>query len=123
MKAAITTTNHYVTTPEQLEKTIPAGSIVIIREQGRPESDSLVAHELCGGFHAWNRDLKPIEKEVQEFLWLDPCPSCGCARSYVEVDQVPTFEIRQGSKVHCAACQQKGIVEVYDLESLVCDWL
>lgn len=122
MKAAITTTNHYVTTPEESEKTIPAGAIVIIREQGKPESDSLVSHECGGGFHAWNRNLKPISGEVQEVNWFEPCPKCQCKTAYVEVEKNPASEFRQGGNVHCAACPQKGEVEVYDAESCGCDW-
>ncbi|MGY6352762.1 hypothetical protein ACXITX_22570 [Vibrio parahaemolyticus] len=122
MKAAITLCNHYLTTSECLEKTIPSGSLVIIREEGEPESDSLVAHHSCGGFHAWNRDLKLIAGEVQECTWFEPCPDCGCTFSYVEVDKEPSLFFINGATVHCAECAKKGEIEVYDAESVGCDW-
>lgn len=122
MKAAITTTNHYVTTPEEWEKTIPAGTIVIIREQGKPESDSLVSHEFCGGFHAWNRNLKPIEGEVIKIDWLNRCPKCDAKVAYVETESTDSSYLFEGDKVHCAQCDKKGAIEVIDCECVECVW-
>lgn len=122
MKAAITTTNHYVTTQEGWEKTIPEGAIVIIREKLKPASYYQVSHEFCFLFRTWIQDLKPIDGEVQEVNWFEPCPKCQCKIAYVEVEKNPASELRQGATVHCAACTQKGEVEVYDAESCGCDW-
>lgn len=72
--------NVYVTTVTDPNHTIPAGSIVDVVELGRPESDSLVSHPDCGGFHVWNRDLADVigedeiytlNKEEQELFSSD----------------------------------------------------
>ncbi|AUR98941.1 hypothetical protein NVP1257O_26 [Vibrio phage 1.257.O._10N.286.46.A4] len=52
--------NAYVTTKEDPNHTIPRGSIVDVVELGKPDSDSLVSHPDCKGFHVWNRDLESI---------------------------------------------------------------
>lgn len=117
MKAAITTTNHYVTTPEEWEKTIPAGAIVIIREQGKPESDSLVSHAFCSGFHAWNKDLKMLDGEVLKIDWLRDCPKCGCGTAYVESQY-----LNEGDDVHCAECETKGVIEWLEPGVVDCFW-
>lgn len=72
--------NVYVTTVTDPNHTIPAGSIVDVVKLGRPESDSLVSHPDCGGFHVWNRDLADVigkdeiytlNKEEQELFSSD----------------------------------------------------
>ncbi|CAH9011872.1 conserved hypothetical protein [Vibrio phage 121E34-1] len=52
--------NAYVATKEDSNHTIPRGSIVDVVELGKPDSDSLVSHPDCKGFHVWNRDLESI---------------------------------------------------------------
>ncbi|CAH9015752.1 conserved hypothetical protein [Vibrio phage 237E40-1] len=52
--------NAYVATKEDPNHTIPRGSIVDVVELGKPDSDSLVSHPDCKGFHVWNRDLESI---------------------------------------------------------------
>ncbi len=47
----------YVATKESWCHTIPAGEVVEVIEKGKPDSDSLVSHPDCKGFHFWNRDL------------------------------------------------------------------
>lgn len=47
----------YVTTEKDSNHEIPRGSIVNVIELGKPESDSLVSHPDCKGFHFWNRDM------------------------------------------------------------------
>lgn len=50
----------YVTTEKDSNHEIPKGSIVDVIELGKPDSDSLVSHPDCKGFHFWNRDLESI---------------------------------------------------------------
>lgn len=52
--------NVYVATKEDSNHTIPRGSIVDVVALGKPDSDSLVYHPDCKGFHVWNRDLESI---------------------------------------------------------------
>ncbi|CAH9011918.1 conserved hypothetical protein [Vibrio phage 448O51-1] len=52
--------NAYVATKEGSNHTIPRGSIVDVVALGKPDSDSLVSHPDCKGFHVWNRDLESI---------------------------------------------------------------
>ncbi|EIY4766818.1 hypothetical protein MM188_003200 [Vibrio cholerae] len=122
MKAAITTENHYITSPEEWEKTIPKGAIVIIREQGKPESDSLVAHAFCGGFHVWNKNLNILDGEVLEVDWLGDCPKCGYGTAYVETKSKTSKYLYEGDNVHCAECETKGVIEWIEEGLVECSW-
>ncbi|MCU8219795.1 Lar family restriction alleviation protein [Vibrio vulnificus] len=123
MKAAITKCNHYVPVRgEPQDKTIETGSIVIIRHQGKPDSDSLVSHKFCGGFHVWNKYLDVIEGNLLEVDWLNNCPKCGCKTSYVETKSKKNTWLYEGDVVHCAECNKKGLIEAIEQSVVEVVW-
>ncbi|MBN8107737.1 hypothetical protein [Vibrio vulnificus] len=123
MKFAVTKCNHYVAVSgKSQDQTIENGSIVIIKQQGKPDSDSLVSHEFCGGFHVWNKHLDVIDGELVEVDWLNDCPKCGYKTAYVETKSKTNTWLYEGDVVHCAACNQKGLIEVVELDVVEVAW-
>ncbi len=53
--------------------------------------------------------------------WLEPCPNCNSKLVMVKTLGRRDF-LYEGDEVKCGCCPMKGVIEVFDSESVDCVW-
>ncbi len=67
------------------------------------------------------KNIPTPRKRILLIDWLTPCPYCESKTAIVKSVGRKDF-LYEGDPVKCSGCRMKGVIEVFDEESVDCVW-
>lgn len=102
--------------------TLEKGAVVLLGGQSAENNLIFASHTKTGWGYVPQHVIEPVSGDALYIDWLGDCPKCGFHAAYVISESKAVNWLNAGDDVHCANCETKGEIELYESELVSVAW-